>query len=94
MLTARTMRGLDLVITVDSMPAHLAGALAVPVWTLLAHNADWRWMESRADSPWYPTMRLFRQRSPGDWRSLIADVDHALALRIGSPAAQAFELRL
>ena len=58
---------LDLVISVDSMPAHLAGALGVPVWVLLAKDADWRWMEGREDSPWYPTMRLFRQLRAGDW---------------------------
>ena len=58
---ARVMRGLDLVVTIDSMTAHLAGALAVPVWTLLHAGCDWRWMIDRDDSPWYPTMRLFRQ---------------------------------
>lgn len=58
---------LDLVITVDTMMAHLAGALARPVWTLLHFNADWRWMLDRTSSPWYPTMRLFRQEAPGDW---------------------------
>jgi hypothetical protein len=72
--TARLMLALDLVITVDSMPAHLAGAVGVPVWTLLHHDADWRWMEGRATSPWYPTMRLFRQPSPGDWESVTAAV--------------------
>lgn len=71
---ARTMRALDLVVTVDSMPAHLAGALGVPVWTLLQAEADWRWMEGRDDSPWYPTMRLFRQDRPGAWEPMIARV--------------------
>jgi hypothetical protein len=66
------MRALDLVITVDSMPAHLAGALGVPVWTLLPARADWRWMDDRTDTPWYPTMRLLRQRRTGDWRPVIA----------------------
>ncbi len=75
---ARTMRALDLVITVDSMPAHLAGALGVPVWTLLPADADWRWMEGRDDSPWYPTMRLFRQERPGDWAPVVARVADAL----------------
>lgn len=65
------MAALDLVITVDSMPAHLAGALGVPVWTLLLTEADWRWMEDRVDSPWYPTMRLFRQQSDGDWAGVV-----------------------
>jgi hypothetical protein len=76
---ARVMRALDVVITVDSMPAHLAGALGVPVWTLLPHDADWRWMEGRDDSPWYPTMRLFRQPSPGAWEPVIARVVDELA---------------
>jgi hypothetical protein len=69
---ARVVRALDLVITVDSMPAHLAGSLGVPVWTLLPHAADWRWMEGRDTSPWYPTMRLLRQPAPGDWPAVVA----------------------
>jgi hypothetical protein len=68
---ARVMSSLDLVITVDSMTAHLAGALARPVWTLLARDADWRWMEGRDDSPWYPTMRLFRQREGRRWDDVV-----------------------
>jgi hypothetical protein len=76
---ARVVRALDLVVTVDTMPAHLAGALAVPTWVLLPHDADWRWMETRADSPWYPTMRLWRQDRPGDWAGLLARVADALA---------------
>lgn len=75
---ARVMRALDLVVTVDSMPAHLAGALGVPVWTLLCHEADWRWLEGRDDSPWYPTMRLFRQEREGDWEGLLARVAEQL----------------
>lgn len=71
---ARVMRALDVVVTVDSMPAHLAGALGVPVWTLLHSDADWRWMEAREDSPWYPTMRLFRQPAAGAWAPVIARV--------------------
>jgi hypothetical protein len=62
------------------MPAHLAGALAVPVWTLLAHDADWRWMEGRDDSPWYPTMRLFRQPRPGAWGEVMDRVCSELRL--------------
>jgi hypothetical protein len=72
------LRLLDLVITVDTMIAHLAGALALPVWLLLDHDPDWRWMSDRDDSPWYPTMRLFRQSSPGDWQGVIADVQREL----------------
>jgi len=59
----RIIRALDLVISVDTMPAHLAGALGVPVWILLDAAADWRWLEGHEDSPWYPTMRLSRVRS-------------------------------
>lgn len=75
---ARAVQAMDLVVTVDSMPAHLAGALARPVWTLLPSEADWRWMEGRDDTPWYPTMRLFRQRRAGEWGELIERVADAL----------------
>lgn len=68
------MNALDLIISVDSLPAHLAGALGRPVWTLLHSAPDWRWLEAREDSPWYPTMRLFRQKRPGEWAPLIARV--------------------
>ena len=71
---ARVVAALDLVITIDSMPAHLAGALGVPTWTLLHAQADWRWLERREDSPWYPTMRLFRQERAGEWRPVVARV--------------------
>ena len=71
---ARLMRALDLVISVDTMTAHLAGALGVKTWTLLPHDADWRWMCERSDSPWYPTMRLFRQPAPGRWDLVIDEV--------------------
>jgi ADP-heptose:LPS heptosyltransferase len=69
---------LDLLITVDTCSAHLAGALGVPVWTLLPAEADWRWLEHREDSPWYPSMRLFRQRKPGQWHSVVASVSTEL----------------
>ncbi len=68
--TAAVMINLDLVVSPDSSPAHLAGALGVPVWTALPYMADWRWMTDRDDSPWYPTMRLIRQRRFGDWDEL------------------------
>lgn len=71
---ARVMRALDLVISVDSFPAHLAGALGVPVWTLLHADSDWRWQAEGDESPWYPTMRLFRQRRAGDWDDVITRV--------------------
>jgi hypothetical protein len=72
--TAALMSSLDLVITSDTVTAHLAGALGVPVWVALAHVADWRWMQNRLDSPWYPTMRLFRQAAPGDWSGLFNEI--------------------
>ena len=65
---------LDLVITVDTLAAHLAGALGVPGWVLLQYAADWRWMACGTTTPWYASLRLFRQPSSGDWPSLIADV--------------------
>lgn len=80
--TAAAIVNLDLVISVDTMVAHLAGALGRPVWVLLAFAADWRWMLDREDSPWYPTMRLFRQRRPGEWREVIARVAEALAREV------------
>jgi hypothetical protein len=76
---ATRLRGLDLVVTVDTMLAHLAATLGVPTWTLLPYEADWRWLVDRVDSPWYPSMRLFRQPSPGDWHSVLADVRSSLA---------------
>jgi hypothetical protein len=77
-LATRVMM-LDLVITVDTMMAHLAGALGRPVWTLLPADCDWRWMEGRNDSPWYPSMRLFRQRQAGEWQDVLDDVMAELA---------------
>jgi hypothetical protein len=76
--TAATLRRLDLVISVDTFAAHLAGALGVPVWLLLHADCDWRWMRGRADSPWYPTMRLFRQPSAGNWPAVVEEVTAAL----------------
>jgi tetratricopeptide (TPR) repeat protein len=72
--TAALIENLDLVISVDTAVAHLAGALGKSVWTLLPFSPAWRWMLYRDDSPWYPTMRLFRQPSPGDWESVIVRV--------------------
>jgi hypothetical protein len=62
---------LDLVITTDTCIAHLAGAMGKPVWILLPHLADWRWMERTTTTPWYPTARLFRQKTPGDWAEVL-----------------------
>lgn len=76
--TAAVIENLDLVITVDTSIAHLAGALNKPVWVLLPYVADWRWMQNRSDSPWYPTMRLFRQADAQNWRTVMQDVVRAL----------------
>jgi uncharacterized protein (TIGR03032 family) len=70
---------LDLVITVDTSVAHMAGALGKPVWVLLSHVADWRWMLEGETTPWYPTMRLFRQTRAGDWTGVIERVAEALS---------------
>jgi hypothetical protein len=77
--TAALIEHLDLVITVDTSVAHLAGALGKAVWILLPFSPDWRWLLDRADSPWYPTARLFRQPRIGDWASVIDEVAAALA---------------
>jgi tetratricopeptide (TPR) repeat protein len=81
--TAAIMANCDLVITADSAPAHLAGALGLPVFTLLRHVPDWRWHLTRNDTPWYPTMRLFRQPARGDWASVIAAVKQDVEKRKG-----------
>jgi hypothetical protein len=82
---ARVIKGLDLLISIDSMPVHLAGAMAVPVWNLLHAEADWRWMDDRNDSPWYPAMRLFRQTHAGDWKHVIQQVKNELEMLIMKP---------
>ena len=76
--TAAVIDILDLVISVDTSVAHLAGALARPTWLLLPFDADWRWMLERDDSPWYPTMNLFRQPTLGDWESVVVAVQGRL----------------
>ncbi|KAA6439029.1 glycosyltransferase family 9 protein [Dyadobacter flavalbus] len=81
---AGVIKNLDLMISVDSMPVHLAGALGVPVWNLLHADADWRWMKHPNESVWYPTMRLFRQEKAGEWKSVIDRVAAELEERSSS----------
>src|SRR5205823_7476022 len=82
--TAAIMNNLDLVITSDTATAHLAGALGVKVWVALSTAPDWRWMLARNDSPWYPTMRLFRQSTAGDWADVFRRIAIALAERVAT----------
>jgi hypothetical protein len=81
---ASVIQQLDLVITVDTLAAHLAGALGVEAWVMLQHAADWRWMMDREDSPWYPSLRLFRQPTPGNWAAVLHAVQYALQEWLGS----------
>ncbi len=86
--TAAALSVLDLLISVDTAPAHLAGALGRPVWLLLPFAPDWRWMMDREDSPWYPTMRLFRQPTQSDWLSAIHRIRNELAALVGGDRAK------
>jgi hypothetical protein len=85
--TAAVMSSLDLVIACDTAVAHLAGALGVPLWLALPFASDWRWLLDRCDSPWYPTMRLFRQRGRGDWQGVFQEIEKALCERLQSARA-------
>ncbi len=85
--TAAVLQALDLVITVDTSVAHLAGALGRPTWLLLPHVPDFRWLLDRTDSPWYPTMRIFRQPEPRDWESVFDAVAIALRERVAGDSA-------
>jgi len=87
--TAAVMETLDLVIASDTAVAHLGGALGRPVWTALKYVPDWRWLLDRADSPWYPTMRLFRQKARGDWPGVFAEMEAELAKRLEAGATLA-----
>jgi Tetratricopeptide repeat len=87
--TAAVMQHLDLVVTCNSAVAHLAGALGVPTWVALSTGADWRWPRGRSDSPWYPTLRLFRQKKYGDWDGVFAEMQEALRQRTKMPGAEA-----
>ena len=73
--TAGLIASMDMIIAVDTVAVHLAGALNMNTWVMLAHSADWRWMRDRDDSPWYPSLRLFRQKQRGDWGSVVEQID-------------------
>jgi tetratricopeptide (TPR) repeat protein len=89
--TAAVLRNLDLVITCDTAVAHLAGAMGIPVWVALPFVPDWRWLLDRGDSPWYPTMRLFRQDSRGDWQSVFRRIEAALGEQMTTQAIRPSE---
>ena len=78
--TAAVMMNCDLIITSDTAVAHLSGALGCPTWVALKYVPDWRWMLDRSDSPWYPTMTLYRQKSVGNWVSVFEAIKHDLCL--------------
>jgi ADP-heptose:LPS heptosyltransferase len=80
--TAAIMKNLDLVVTSDTSIAHLAGSLGVPVWVALDFAAEWRWLTDREDSPWYPTMRLFRQAELGQWDDVFSQIAAAIGQRV------------
>src|SRR5262249_24069187 len=79
--SAALVEQMDLVVSVDTAPAHHAAALGKPVWLLSPFGGCWRWMRERADSPWYPGLRLFRQRRPLDWSGAVDELAEALAAR-------------
>ena len=88
--TAAAIAQMDLVISADTAVAHLAGALGKPVWTFLQRSPDWRWLLNRDNTPWYPTMRLFRQSKRGNWQSPVQHVEDELnALRRAGPGSGA-----
>jgi hypothetical protein len=90
--TAALMENLDVIVTVDTMAAHLAGALGRPVWVLLPYVADWRWAENRGHSPLYPSMSLLRQRAPGNWHELLTRVHAGLAGRVAPSGTALFQM--
>ena len=82
--TAALLENLDLVITVDTSVAHVAAALGKPTWLLLPYLSDFRWLMDRVDTPWYPSMRLYRQDQPGDWTPVLQRIKNDLEQRIKS----------
>lgn len=82
--SADLFAGLDVIVTVDTAAAHLAGSLGKPTLVLLPKHADWRWMRARPDSPWYPSARLLRQSEAGDWASTLAEAQAAVMAAISS----------
>ena len=82
-VTAAFMERLDLIVCVDTAPAHLAGALGRPIWLMLPHRGEWRWALAQDSSPWYPSMRIFRQSSPGDWKTLVESLKTELIRQAG-----------
>lgn len=85
--TAAAIQSLDLIIACDTSIVHLAGAMGIPVWCLVSHSPDWRWLHGRDDSPWYPSLRLFRQRWPESWEDVVERVAEALRARVDTPVA-------
>jgi ADP-heptose:LPS heptosyltransferase len=79
--TAAVLRCVDLLVTSDTAIAHLAGGLGVPTWLCLMHEPDWRWMRHGTSTPWYGSLRLYRQSAPGDWAGVYAEIATQLALR-------------
>jgi len=84
--TAALVANVDMVISVCTSAAHLSGAMGKPTWVMLPKNADWRWLRDRSDSPWYPTIRLFRQGEIGSWESLVSDMNIELRKKLSEPA--------
>ena len=82
--TGAVMQNLDLVIAVDTAVVHLAGALGREAWVLVPEPADWRWLLNRTDSPWYPTLRLFRQDRPTEWALVVVEIARNLESRVGA----------
>jgi hypothetical protein len=76
--TAALIENLDMVVSIDTAAAHLAGALGKTVWIMLRHSGEWRWLLQRSDSPWYPSMRIFRQKARGDWVGLVREITREL----------------